>query len=146
MNQRLLYAQQGKANCKTTEKMKQLTQKEEEIMERVWEHGPMQVRELQALYPKPQPHVNTLATLVKILEEKGFLGHKALTARCFQYFARISREDYRGGSLANVVNKFFGHSYMSAVSALVKSEKISLDDLKELIRKVESSSAAATNS
>ncbi len=117
--------------------MKQLTQKEEEIMERMWDHGPMQVRELQAYYDEPKPHVNTLSTLVKILEEKGFLGHHALTARCFQYFARISREDYRRGSLANVVNKFFGHSYLSAVSALVKSEKISLEDLKELIKEVE---------
>ena len=117
--------------------MKELTQKEEEIMERMWEHGPMQVRELQALYPEPQPHVNTLATFIKILEEKGFLGHKVLTARCFQYFARISRDDYKGGSLANVVNKFFGQSYLSAVSALVKSEKISLDELKELIKEVE---------
>ena len=117
--------------------MKQLTQKEEEIMERVWNHGPMQVRELQTLYDEPRPHVNTLATLVKILEEKGFLGHRALTARCFQYFARISREEYKGGSLANVVSKFFGNSYRNAVSALVKDEKISIDELKELIREVE---------
>ena len=114
--------------------MKELTQKEEEIMERMWEHGPMQVRELQALYPEPQPHVNTLATFIKILEEKGFLGHKVLTARCF---ARISRDEYRGGLLRGVVNKFFGQSYLSAVSALVKSEQISLDELKELIREVE---------
>ena len=106
-------------------------------MERMWDHGPLLVRELQAFYDEPRPHVNTLATLMKILEEKGFLGHKAITARCFQYFARISREDYRGGSLANVVNKFFGKSYLSAVSALVKSEKVSIDDLKELIREVE---------
>ena len=119
--------------------MKQLTQKEEEIMERMWDHGPMLVRELQAYYDEPRPHVNTLATLIKILEEKGFLGHKAITARCFQYFARISREEYRGGSLANVVNKFFGQSYLSAVSALVKSEKVSIEDLKELIREVEES-------
>lgn len=117
--------------------MKQLTQKEEEIMERMWDHGPMLVRELQAYYDEPRPHVNTLATLMKILEEKGFLGHKAITARCFQYFARISREEYRGGSLANVVNKFFGKSYLSAVSALVKNEKVSVDELKELIREVE---------
>ena len=123
--------------------MKQLTQKEEEIMDRIWQHGPMQVRELQALYDEPRPHVNTLATLVKILEEKGFLGHTALTARCFQYFARISRDDYRGGSLANVVNKLFGRSYLSAVSALVKSEKVSLDELKTLIREVEEGSAAS---
>ena len=117
--------------------MKQLTQKEEEIMERMWDHGPMLVRELQAYYDEPRPHVNTLATLMKILEEKGFLGHKAITARCFQYFARISREEYRGSSLEGVVNKFFGQSYLSAVSALVKSEKVSIEDLKELIREVE---------
>ena len=119
--------------------MKQLTQKEEEIMERMWDHGPMLVRELQSYYDEPRPHVNTLATLMKILEEKGFLGHKAITARCFQYFARISRDEYRGGSLTNVVNKFFGKSYLSAVSALVKSEKVSVEDLKELIREVEES-------
>ena len=117
--------------------MKELTQKEEEIMERMWDHGPMLVRELQSYYDEPRPHVNTLATLMKILEEKGFLGHKAITARCFQYYARISREEYRGGTLTNVVNKFFGKSYMSAVSALVKSEKVSVEDLKELIREVE---------
>jgi len=117
--------------------MKQLTQKEEEIMERMWDHGPLLVKELQAYYDDPKPHVNTLSTLIKILEEKGFVGHKAITARCFQYFARISREEYRGGSLEGVVNKFFGKSYLSAVSALVKSEKISVDDLKELIREVE---------
>ncbi len=117
--------------------MKQLTQKEEEIMDRMWDHGPLQVRELQALYDEPKPHVNTLATLVKILEDKGFLGHRALSARCFQYFARISRDDYRGGTLANVVNKFFGRSYLSAVSALVHEEKISVDELRALISEVE---------
>ena len=51
----------------------------------------------------------------------------------------ISREEYRGGSLEGMVNKFFGKSYLSAVSALVKSEKISVEDLKELIREVEES-------
>jgi len=117
--------------------MKQLTQKEEEIMERMWDHGPMLVRELQSYYDEPRPHVNTLSTLIKILEEKGFLSHKVITARCFQYFACISREEYRGGTLTNVIDKFFGKSYLSAVSALVKSEKISVEDLKELIREVE---------
>lgn len=117
--------------------MKSLTQKEEEIMNHYWEFGDMQIRELQAHYDEPKPHVNTLSTLVKILEDKGFLGHRALTARCFQYFALISREDYRGGTLANVVNKFFGKSYKNAVSALVKDEKISLEELKELIKEVE---------
>ena len=120
--------------------MKPLTQKEEEIMERYWQYGPMQIRELQTHYDEPQPHVNTLATLVKILEEKGFLGHTAIMARCFQYFAKISREDYKGGALANMIDKLFGHSYLSAVSALVKTEKISVDELKTLIQEVERAS------
>ena len=117
--------------------MKQLTAKEEEIMNHYWTYGDMQIRELQSHYDDPKPHVNPLSTMVKILEEKGFLCHRALSARCFQYFARISREDYRGGSLANVVNKFFGHSYLNAVSALVKEEKLSIEELKQLIREVE---------
>ena len=117
--------------------MKSLTQKEEEIMNLYWEFGDMQIRELQSHYDDPKPHVNTLSTLVKILEEKGFLGHRALTARCFQYFATISRSEYCGGTLANVVNKFFGRSYKSAVSALVQEEKISLEELKQLIDEVE---------
>lgn len=106
-------------------------------MNHYWTYGDMQIRELQSHYDDPKPHVNTLSTMVKILEEKGFLCHRALSARCFQYFAKISREDYRGGSLANVVNKFFGHSYLNAVSALVKEEKLSIEELKQLIREVE---------
>lgn len=118
--------------------MKPLTNKEEEIMNHYWEHGGMQIRELQSLYNDPKPHVNTLSTLVHILEDKGFLGHEAITQRCYKYFPKLSRDDYRRGTLGNVVNKFFGRSYMNVVSTLVKDEKISLDDLRELIKKVES--------
>lgn len=118
--------------------MKPLTNKEEEIMNHYWEHGEMQIRELQALYDDPKPHVNTLSTLVHILEDKGFLGHEAITQRCYKYFPKLSRDDYRRGTLGNVVNKFFGRSYMNVVSTLVKDEKISLDDLRELIKQVES--------
>ncbi len=117
--------------------MKTLTQKEEEIMNLFWEYGDMRIVELQSHYDYPKPHVNTLSTLVKILEEKDFLDHRALTARCFKYFAKITREDYRGGSLQNVVNKFFGKSYMNVVNTLVKDEKITVEELKELIKMVE---------
>ena len=119
------------------EEMKPLTKREEEIMERYWEKGGMHIRELQALYDDPKPHVNTLSTLVHILEDKGFLAHKAVTAKSYKYFPVLSRDDYRRGSLKNVVDKFFGKSYLGVVSALVKDEDVSLDDLRELIKKVE---------
>lgn len=117
--------------------MKPLTKREEEIMERYWDKGGMHIRELQALYDDPKPHVNTLSTLVHILEDKGFLSHKAVTAKSYKYFPVLSRDDYRRGSLKNVVDKFFGKSYLGVVSALVKDENVSLDDLRELIKKVE---------
>jgi BlaI family transcriptional regulator, penicillinase repressor len=117
--------------------MKPLTNKEEEIMEHFWEKGSMHVKELQALYDEPQPHVNTLATMVRILEEKGFLAHKAITPRYFQYYPCIDRAEYRRGTLRNVINRYFGKSYLTAVSELVKEEEVSVDELKELIRQIE---------
>lgn len=117
--------------------MKSLTNKEEEIMNHYWDKGEMQIRELQALYDDPKPHVNTLSTLVHILEDKGFLSHRNLKTCTYAYFPKISREGYKRGSLNNVVNKFFGKSYLGVVSTLVSDEKISLDELKDLIKKVE---------
>lgn len=113
--------------------MKTLTNKEEEIMNHYWSRGDMQIRELQGCYDDPKPHVNTLSTLVRILEEKGFLSHRALSARCFQYFATVSRDEYSRGSLKNVISKFFGNSYLDAVSSLVKEEDLTVEDLKKLI-------------
>lgn len=118
--------------------MNTLTNKEEEIMNHYWSCGDMQIRELRELYDEPKPHVNTLSTLVHILEDKGFLGHRALTARCFQYFAKITKEQYRRRTLNSVIDELFGCSYKNAVSALVKEEKISVDELKELIASLDS--------
>lgn len=68
--------------------MKSLTNKEEEIMNHYWDNGEMQIRQLQALYDDPKPHVNTLSTLVHILEDKGFLSHRNLKTRTYAYFRR----------------------------------------------------------
>lgn len=120
--------------------MKHLTTKEEELMNILWEKGPMTVREIQTCFSKPQPHVNTISTQVRILEEKGFLTHKELGRRCFQYVPVQTRDVFKSGTLKNIIHRYFDHSFMSAVSTLVKEEEISLDELKELIRQVEQGS------
>ena len=117
--------------------MKSLTTKEEEIMNHFWQNGEMKISELHALYEEPRPHVNTLSTLVKILEEKGFVAHKALSPRNFRYFAKVTKDGYRRNSLKDVVDKFFDKDSLGVVNTLVKDEKISLDELKELIKMVE---------
>ena len=117
--------------------MKSLTKREEEMMNFFWDKGTMRVSELQMLYDEPRPHVNTLGTLVKILEEKGFVGHRAITARSYVYFGKVTKAEYSKGTLKNVVDKYFGKNYLNVVNTLVKDDKISVDELKELIQLVE---------
>ena len=116
--------------------MKGLTAKEEEIMGFFWEKGPLFVKELLAYYDEPKPHFNTLSTIVRGLEEKGYLAHHTF-GNTYQYYAIISEDGYRKGTLRNVVSKYFNNSFLNAVSSLVKEEDISLDDLKKLIQEVE---------
>ena len=116
--------------------MKRLTAKEEEVMSYFWEKGPLFVRELLSFYDEPKPHFNTLSTVVRGLEEKGFVGHKVY-GNTYQYYATVSRDDYRRGTLRGVISKYFDNSYLGVVSSLVQEEKISVDDLKELIKQVE---------
>lgn len=116
--------------------MKRLTAKEEEVMGYFWEKGPLFVRELLSFYDEPKPHFNTLSTVVRGLEEKGFVGHKVY-GNTYQYYATVSRDDYRRGTLRGVISKYFDNSYLGVVSSLVQEEKISVDELKELIKQVE---------
>lgn len=116
--------------------MKGLTAKEEELMGYFWEKGPLFVKEILAFYADPKPHFNTLSTIVRGLEEKDYLNHKSY-GNTYQYYAIVSEEDFRKGTLKNVISKYFNNSYLSAVSSLVEEEDISLTDLKKLIEEVE---------
>lgn len=113
-----------------------LTQKEAVIMQMLWEHGPLFVREMLELYPEPKPHFNTIATTVRILEGKGYVSHEVLGGT-HRFFAVADKNEFRTRSLADVIRDYFGNSYKSAVSALAEEEKISVDELKEIIAMIE---------
>ena len=117
--------------------MKKLTNKEKEIMDLYWQHGPMFVKELLEFYDEPRPHFNTLSTMVRILEKEGFLDHKQF-GNTYQYFPLITEAEYGRKSIAGVIKNYFNNSYLSAVSSFVKEEKISVEELKELIDQIES--------
>ncbi|MFI3281201.1 MAG: BlaI/MecI/CopY family transcriptional regulator [Rikenellaceae bacterium] len=114
-----------------------LTAKEEEVMMHFWLKGELFVRELLASYDDPKPHFNTLSTVVRTLEEKGYLAHRAY-GNTHQYYAIISLDEFRAESLRSVIGKYYDNSILSAVSALVKSESISSDELSELLEMVNS--------
>lgn len=116
--------------------MEKLTRREEELMQCFWAHGPLFVRELVALAPDPKPHFNTLSTMVRTLEAKGYVGHKPF-GNTYQYYPLVSEEEFSRRTLGSVIDRYFENSYLGAVSALVEEEKISVDELRELIDRIE---------
>lgn len=115
--------------------MKELTQKEEEILTCFWRKGPMFIRELLDIQEEPKPHYNTLSTIVRILEEKGYMAYKVY-GNTYQYYPVISEDEYRKLNLKNVVDKYFDKSYMRVVSSLLEEEKLSIDELQKLIQQI----------
>jgi len=114
-----------------------LTEKELIIMKMLWQDGPLFVREMLERYPEPRPHVNTVSTLVRILEEKGHVAHET-HGGSYKYYALSRQKDFRERTLREIISNFFNNSYKSAVSALIEEEKISVEELKEIIELVES--------
>lgn len=115
--------------------MKRLTSKEEEILGYFWAKGPLFVRELLDLQEEPKPHYNTLSTIVRTLEEKGYIGYKVF-GNTHQYYALISEDEYRKKTLKQVVDKYFDNSYTRVVSTLIEEEVLTLDELQELIQQI----------
>jgi BlaI family transcriptional regulator, penicillinase repressor len=116
--------------------MKKITAKEEEIMNIFWEKGALFVKQVLECFPEPKPHYNTISTMVRALEEKGFLGYRTF-GNTHQYEPVISREQYNGKNLRNMVQNYFGNSFKRMVSTLVEEEDLSLDELRELINDIE---------
>lgn len=116
--------------------MKRLTTREEEIMRMFWENGPMFVRELLAYYDEPKPHYNTVSTLVRGLEEKGFVAYKAY-GNTYQYYAVISEKQYKRSALNEVISQYYNNSYTTVVSSFIEEEGLAIEDLKALIKQIE---------
>jgi len=115
--------------------MRKITPKEEEILSYFWTHGPLFIRELLEFQEEPKPHYNTLSTIVRILEEKGYIAYKAY-GNTFQYYATISREEYRKKKLKNIVDAYFGNSYKRVVSALIEEDEMTIEELQDLIEEL----------
>ncbi len=116
--------------------MKNLTAKEEEIMNLLWTEGPLFIREMLAFYPEPKPHYNTVATLVKLLVEKGFVSYRTF-GNTYRYEAKITEKEYKGSTIGQIVSQYFDNSYAKVVSQFIEDEKIDLEELKQLIAQIE---------
>ena len=119
----------------SSQHMKKLTDREEEIMTILWDNGPMFVREIIEHFDDPKPHFNTISTFVRLLESKGYVTHSKFGSS-YRYEAAISRDEFSRTTLRDVVNRYFGSSIKASVSALVKDEQLSDDELRQIVETV----------
>ncbi|NDP28705.1 MAG: BlaI/MecI/CopY family transcriptional regulator [Flavobacterium sp.] len=116
--------------------MQKLTNKEEEIMQILWKLKKAFVKEVLAEITEEQPHYNTLSTIIRNLEEKGFVAHNAF-GNTHQYFPIVKKEDYRKRFMNTAIDTYFDSSYKNMVSFFAKEEKISAAELREILAMIE---------
>lgn len=113
--------------------MKQLTEKEEELMRKLWGKEEVIARDLWESYPEPRPHFNTIATFLRILEQKGWVKHRTI-GNTNLYRASVTEEEFGRRSLKSIISKFFKGSLTGMVSTLLKEEKLTEEEIRELKR------------
>ena len=111
--------------------MKELTKAEEQVMQALWSIGEGFVKEIIETLPNPKPAYTTISTIIRILENKGFVWHKEC-GKTYQYYPLVKKEDYASAFISSFVNDYFENSFQNLVSFFTKKEKISLQELEEI--------------
>lgn len=118
--------------CKNkVEDMKELTKAEEQIMQVLWEIKKGFVKDIIELLPEPKPAYNTVSTIVRILEKKGFAEHETF-GKTHRYYPLVGKKDYTNFYMKNFVKNYFSDSYRQMVSFFTRENDLSVGELEEL--------------
>jgi BlaI family penicillinase repressor len=115
--------------------LKTLTKAEEQIMQVLWNVGKGFSRDILEALPQPKPHQNTVGTILKILQEKGFVGVE-IVGRNHEYYPLVSKEEYSKNSVKSLVKGYFDGSFSNMVSFFVREKNLSVDELEKLLQQV----------
>lgn len=116
--------------------MKELTRAEEQIMQVLWKLEKAFVKEVIDVLPEPKPAYNTVSTIIRILETKGFVDHEAF-GKSHRYFPVISKEQYKSFATEKLLTNYFSNSIEKMFSFFVKKEKIDLNEADEILKLIE---------
>ena len=116
--------------------MKNLTQAEEQVMQVLWKIKKGFVHDILEHFPEPKPAYTTVSTIIRILEKKGFAGHKSY-GKSHEYYPLISRSEYSSGYLKRFVRNYFNNSYPALGSFLAKEKNVNVGDLEEIKKAIE---------
>lgn len=112
---------------------KPLTKAEEEIMQVLWDLEHAFVKDIIDRLDEPKPHYNTVSTIVKILEEKGFVDHESL-GKSNRYFPIVAKDDYSKKSMKQFIGKYFDGSFANMLSFFAKEKDISVQELESILK------------
>lgn len=115
--------------------MKQLTKAEEEVMQLLWKLEKCNVASIIDELPNPKPAYNTISTIVRILEDKGFVDHEKV-GKGHIYFPLVKKSDYSNQRINKLVDGYFQGSFKSMVSFFMKKNDISLAELESIMNQI----------
>ena len=116
--------------------MKELTKAEEQIMQILWEMEKGFVKDILEKFPKPRPAYNTVSTIVRILEKKGFVGYNAY-GKTHEYYPLVGKNEYRSYMLKNMMKNYFSGSFEKMVSFFAKDNDIDIHQMEELMKNIQ---------
>ena len=117
--------------------MRDLTRAEEQVMQVLWKLKKGFVKDILEHFDEPKPAYNTVSTIVRILQEKGFVRHKTY-GRTHEYYPVVTKNDYSKSHLNAFVNDYFSNSFEKMVSFFAKEKRISLKEMEEIMKIMES--------
>jgi BlaI family transcriptional regulator, penicillinase repressor len=115
--------------------MKELTKAEEQVMQVLWGLKTAFIKDILDKFPNPKPAYNTVSTIVRILEKKGFVGYKAY-GKTHEYYPLIQKDEYRSFSLRNLMKSYFGGSIEHLVSFFAKDNEMDIQELEKILKYV----------
>ena len=116
--------------------MKKLTQAEEEVMQKVWDLEKGLVKDVLNLFSEPKPNYNTIATVLKVLEKKGFVNHKAY-GTTYEYYPAVTKDEYAQSQFGDFIGKYFNNSFPKLASFFAKNNNLSLAEMEEILKMTE---------
>jgi len=115
--------------------MIELTKAEEQVMQILWEIEKGFVKDILEKFPNPKPAYNTVSTIVRILEKKGFVSYTAY-GKTHEYYPLVSKDSYKSFTLKSVMAGYFNGSFKNLVSFFAKENKLDIKDMEELLRHI----------
>ncbi|MGV8136835.1 MAG: BlaI/MecI/CopY family transcriptional regulator [Mangrovibacterium sp.] len=115
--------------------IKELTRAEEQVMQILWKLERAFVKDIVERMSEPRPAYNTISTVIRILEKKGFVDHEAF-GKTYRYFPVVGKKEYTKAFFRNFLTNYFGNSFQQMVSFFAKEDNMSLSELEELMKEV----------